>query len=165
MRCLHQGDQQRRPDRTDPRNLAEQFPRLVFLAFHPQIPPHLLAQEPQHIQLLVVVFSAPPYAGFPDLVQPCRPVRWCIHFLAGTRNTPTAIQRLESIHNPPEILVDRQITAGQFLQGSDAILPVIDRLEMVEAQQLGQLAGVDLVTLATFFSAEQSFVDYTPRVL
>jgi uncharacterized protein YfeS len=48
-------------------------------------------------------------------------------------------------------LVDRQITAGQFLQGSDAILPVIDRLEMVEAQQLGQLAGIDLVTLATFF--------------
>jgi len=36
---------------------------------------------------------------------------------------------------------------------------------MVEAQQLGQLAGVDLVTLATFLSAEQSFVDYTPRVL
>src|SRR5215831_3822820 len=28
----------------------------------------LLAQEPQHIELLVVVFSAPPYAGFGDLV-------------------------------------------------------------------------------------------------
>jgi hypothetical protein len=36
----------------------------VFLAFRQQVPPHLLAQESQHIELLVVVFSAPPDAGF-----------------------------------------------------------------------------------------------------
>ena len=123
----------------------------MLLAFHQQIPPHLLAQEAQHIELLVVVLSAPPDAGFPDLVEPFRSVAWCIHVVARTRNAPTAIQRLESIHNPREIFVDRQITAGQFLQSSDAIFPVIDGLEMVEAQQLGQLAGVILVTLATFF--------------
>jgi len=65
-----QRNQHSRPDRTDPRNLAQQFPRFVLLAFHQQIPPHLLAQEPQDIQLLVVVFGSSPDAGFTDLAEP-----------------------------------------------------------------------------------------------
>jgi hypothetical protein len=32
----------------------------------------LLAQEPQNIELLVVVFGAPPDAGFADLAEPFR---------------------------------------------------------------------------------------------
>jgi hypothetical protein len=55
-------------------------------------------------------------------------------------------------------LVDRQITTRQLLQGSDVMLSVINRFEMIEAQQLGQLAGVNPVALATFF--QQSILSW-----
>src|SRR5215469_6232501 len=97
VRRLHHRDQNGCPDRTDPRNLAQQFPRLVLPALSQEIFPHLLAQEMHDIELLVVVFRAPPDAGFPDLAEPFRTVTWGIHFRADTRNAPTAIQRLESI--------------------------------------------------------------------
>jgi len=71
---LHHRDQNGCPDRTDPRNLVQQFPGLVLLGFHQQIPPHLRAQEPQDIELLVVVFHAPPHASFLDLAEPFRTV-------------------------------------------------------------------------------------------
>src|ERR1700731_799090 len=128
VRRLDQRDQQGRSDRTDPRNLAEQFPRFVLLAFHQQIPPYLLAQGPQGIQLLVVVFGASSHTSFGDLVEPFRTVTCCIHFAAGTWNAPTAIQSLEQIHDPREILGEGQITASQFLQRSQAVLSVIDWL-------------------------------------
>ena len=48
-------------------------------------------------------------------------------------------------------LVMVKITACQFLQGSDAMLSVIDRFEIVEAQLFGQLACIDPLTLAAFF--------------
>jgi site-specific DNA recombinase len=54
-------------------------------------------------------------------------------------------------HDPPDIFGDRQITARQLLQCPDATLSVIDRFEIIEAQQFGQLAGVNLVPLAAFF--------------
>src|SRR6266849_9876458 len=111
MRRLHHGHQYGGANRTDPRNLAKQFPRLVLLTFHHQIPSYLLAQGPQSIQLLVVVFGASPHTSFADLAEPFRTVTWCIHFVAGTRNAPTAIQRFEPIHDPREILGDGQITA------------------------------------------------------
>src|SRR5258708_20077206 len=76
---------------------------------------------------------------------------WCVDLRAATGDGPTAIQRLEAISDPREILSDRQITARQLLQSSYPVLSVIDRFEMVEAQQFGQLAGVKLVTLAAIF--------------
>ena len=53
MRCLDQRNQQRRPDRTDRRDLAEQFARLVLLTLGQQIAPDCLAQDSQGIELLV----------------------------------------------------------------------------------------------------------------
>jgi hypothetical protein len=50
------------------------------------------------VELLVVVFGAPPDSGFDDLAEPFRALTWCIHFTAGARNAPTAIQRFEPIH-------------------------------------------------------------------
>jgi hypothetical protein len=47
----------------------------------------------------------------------------------------------------PEILADRQVTAGHFLQHAQAMLSVIDRLDFVHVQQVGQLACIDPVTL------------------
>src|ERR1700676_1170070 len=79
VRCLDQRDQQRCSDRTDPRNLAKQFPRLVLLTFHHQTPSYLLAQGPQSIQLLVVVFGASPHTSFADLAEPFRTVTWCAY--------------------------------------------------------------------------------------
>jgi len=43
-----------RPDEADRRNLAEPFPRVVFLILGYQIPPYLLAQRSQCVQLLIV---------------------------------------------------------------------------------------------------------------
>jgi hypothetical protein len=65
-----------------------------------------------------------------------------------TENAPTAIQRLEPIHDPREILGDGQIAARQLLQRSQAVLSVIDRLKLVHVQLFGQLARIDPVTLA-----------------
>jgi hypothetical protein len=58
--------------RTDPRNLAQQFPGLVLFGFLQQIPTDFLAQGAQDIQLLIVVFGASPHAGFANLGEPFR---------------------------------------------------------------------------------------------
>src|SRR5271163_2432296 len=54
VRGLQNAQQYGCSDRTDRGNLAEQFPRLVFLALRQQLPPHLLTHRSQCIQLLVV---------------------------------------------------------------------------------------------------------------
>ena len=50
-------------------------------------------------------------------------------------------------HDPSEIFGDGQITTHQFLQAARAVFPVIDGVEVIEAQQFGQAACVDLVIL------------------
>ena len=107
--------------------------------------------SPLHFQLLVVVFSASPDTGFADLAEPFRTVTGCLHFIADAGNGPTAIQRLESIHDPYQIFGDGQITARQLLQCSQAVLSVIDRLDFVHVQLFGQLACIDPITLAAIF--------------
>jgi hypothetical protein len=47
-------------------------------------------------------------------------------------------------------LGDGQITAHQFLQGSQAVVSVIDRAQLVVVQQFGQLPGIDAVILVAF---------------
>ena len=75
----------------------------------------------------------------------------CVDLRPGTGNGPAPIQGLESIHHPPEILGDRQITTGQFLQHAQAMFSVIHRTELAHVQQFGQLVCVDAVALAAFF--------------
>jgi hypothetical protein len=45
-------------------------------------------------QLLLVVFGASPHTSFADLAEPPRTVTWCIHFVAGTGNAPTASRNI-----------------------------------------------------------------------
>src|SRR5712692_4465382 len=74
-----------------------------------------------------------------------------VDLLPSTGNRPASIHGLQASHDPREIFADRQITAGQLLQGPYSLLPVIDRPEKIRPQQLGQLPGIDAVTLAAFF--------------
>ena len=71
-----------------------------------------------------------------------------IDLLATTRNGPTAIDGLHPGHDLGEISGDGQITAHQFLQGSQTVVSVIDGVEMIEPQQFGQPARIDPVILA-----------------
>ena len=79
-----------------------------------------------------------------------------------TGNRPAAIQRFQPIHDPRQIFDDGQITPGQFPQHAHAGLAVVDRLEMIAAQQLGQFAGIDAVTLVSVFEQTRSSADCTP---
>src|SRR5260370_35208078 len=44
VRCLNQRNQQRCPNRTNRRNLAQQFPRAMISTLRQKISPHVLAQ-------------------------------------------------------------------------------------------------------------------------
>src|SRR5258708_33332881 len=70
-----------------------------------------------------------------------------IDLLAGTRNTPTTIDRLHSAHHSSEIVADGQIAARKSLECADACSAVIDRAEFVQVQPVSQLAGIDPVIL------------------
>src|ERR1700675_2575667 len=72
MRCLDQRNQQRRPNRTDRRDLAEQFARLVLLTLGQQIAPDCLAQDSQGIELVVIKFCPAEHSYLGDLRQPLR---------------------------------------------------------------------------------------------
>src|ERR1700688_3470642 len=58
VRGLYDANQHCRPDRTHRRNLTEQLPRRVSLAFAEQLAPHLLAQGTERIELLEVELRA-----------------------------------------------------------------------------------------------------------
>src|SRR6202042_3454216 len=124
VRGLQNAQQHRGADRTKRRNLAEPFPGRMFLALCQQLPPYLLTHGPQRIQLLVVKLRPPAYSRLCDLPEPLRTMARCIDLLAGTRNGPTAIDGFYPGHDPREIFGDGQITAHQFLQGSQTVVSV-----------------------------------------
>jgi len=74
-----------------------------------------------------------------------------VNIPARTRDRPTAIQGLQAIHDPGKIFDHGQITSGQFPQHAYAALAVIDGLEIIEAQPIGEFAGINLVTLVAMF--------------
>ena len=75
-----------------------------------------------------------------------------IHGWPGTGDGPASVHGLDSTHDPRQIFGDRQITAGELLQGAYAVLSMVDRGEIVAAQELGQLPSIDPVTLAAILS-------------
>src|SRR5215469_9624696 len=91
MRGLDQGHQQRGPDRTDVRNLAQQFRGTMFSAFGQQIPSHSLAQRSHPIELLVEELGPPAHPGFFDLVQPLGTMTRCVDLQTPTKNAPASI--------------------------------------------------------------------------
>src|SRR6266478_8748977 len=108
----------------------------MLAALEQKILPYFMAQGLQRVELLVIVLGATAHASFRDLAQPFWTVARCIDLRPCTRNRPAPIQRLDPIHDPPEILADRQIAARQLFQCSYAILSVVDRRKRSVAQQL-----------------------------
>ena len=73
---------------------------------------------------------------------------------AGTGDRPATVQSFQSIHHPGEIFDHGEITSGQLAQHTHAGLAMVDRFEIIETQQFGELAGIDAVTFVPVF--EQS---------
>jgi hypothetical protein len=147
VRCLDQRDPQRRPDRTDRRDLAEQLRCWVLLTFGEQLAPYLVAQRSQGIELLLVKLGPAKHSHLADLGKPLGTMTWRIDLLAGTGNTPAAIDGLHPGHHSCQIFADGQIAACQFPQCADAGSAVIDRAELIQVQPVGQLACIDPVIL------------------
>jgi len=70
---------------------------------------------------------------------------------AGTADRPATIQSFQSIHHPGKIFDYGEITSGQLAQHAYPGFTMVDRLEIMEAQPLGKLASIDLVTLLALF--------------
>src|SRR5437016_13252898 len=73
-----------------------------------------------------------------------------IHLGTCTRNAPAAIQSFDPVHHSVQILAEGLITAPQLAQRPQPVFPVIDRAQHPRAQQVGQLARIDLVALVAF---------------
>jgi hypothetical protein len=57
----------------------------------------------------------------------------------------------QAIHHPGKIFDDGQITSGEFPQHAYTGLAVVNRLEIIETQQVGKFAGIDLVAFVAMF--------------
>src|SRR3989475_1559226 len=98
-----------------------------------EISPHLLAQSLQCIELLVEELGPTAHAGFRYFAKPFRTMVRCVDCRTFAANAPAPVESLEPIHDASEIFADRQITARQLLQRSEAVLPMVDRPEKPSA--------------------------------
>jgi hypothetical protein len=105
----------------------------------------------QYVELLVESFGSTSHAGFPDLGQPLDSMPRVIDVRSRTRNRPAAVHRFQPIHDQRQIFDDGQITSGQFPPHAHARLAVVDRLELVAAQRLRELASIDPITFVSIF--------------
>src|ERR1039458_5870434 len=122
----------------------------MFSTLRQQISPHGLVQRSQSIELLVEELGSAPHPRFSSFVQPLGAMTRRVDLLSPTANPPASIQSLDPIHHPSEIFADGQVTADQFLQGSEAVLAMVDRAQISAAEQIGELARVNLVALVAF---------------
>src|SRR5215470_4885772 len=123
----------------------------MFATLCQQFAARLLAQVLQHVQLLIELLGATTRSRFRYLLQPLTAMAGVVDVPAGTRDRPTAIQGFQPIHHSGKIFHDGQITARQLAQHAYPGLTMVDRLEIMEAQSLGQFASIDLVTLVALF--------------
>src|SRR4029077_2413050 len=121
---------------------------MMLPALRQQIASRSLPQRLPRIQLLVEPLVSQANSGLYDLGQPFRTMARSIHGWPGTGNGPASVHGLDSTRDPRQIFGDRQIAAGQLLQGAYPVLSVVDRGEIVAAQELGQLPSIDPVALA-----------------
>jgi hypothetical protein len=129
-------------------------------ALDQQLASHLLVQEQQGVELLVVKLRPAAHISFGDFRQPLCPVACHVNLLASTGNGPASVQRLQSNHHSRQTSGDGHITARQFLHCPDAVVSAIHR-----AQQLGQLAGIAAITfncriVAVFVSRMDSITSF-----
>src|SRR5512133_976197 len=88
----------------------------------------------QAVELLIQMLGSNSYSWFHDLGQPCPAVTRSVDRGATAGNGPAAIQRFDPIHHPGYIFGDRQITAPQLFQPANAMLFVVDRLQLIRAE-------------------------------
>src|SRR2546425_11099787 len=72
---------------------------------------------------------------------------WSVDGCAGARNGPAAVQRFDPIHHAGHIFGDGQIAPPQLFQSAHPMLSVVDRLDLVGAQQLCQLSCINPIAL------------------
>src|SRR2546429_1294301 len=74
---------------------------IYTLSLHDALPiSRLLAQDNQHVELLVVKLCSAAHAGLGDLAQPFLTMARMVDTLAGAGNAPAAIDRLDPVHDP-----------------------------------------------------------------
>jgi hypothetical protein len=105
----------------------------VLSTLRQEISSYLLAQSLQGIELLVEELGPTAHADFRYFVEPFRTMVRCVDGCTFTGNAPAPVERLEPIHDAREIFADRQITARQLLQRSEAVLSMVDRSEKPSA--------------------------------
>ena len=123
----------------------------MFATLRQQFAPRLLAQVLQHVQLLIELLGAAASSGLGYFFQPLATMASVVNIPAGTGDRPAAIQSFQSIHHTGEIFDHGEITSGQLAQHAYPGFTMVDRLEIMEAQPLGEFASIDLVTLVALF--------------
>src|ERR1700747_2041916 len=105
----------------------------------------------QQIQLLIELLGAAASSGLGNFLQPLATMARVVNVPAGTGDRPATIQSFQSIHHPGKIFDYGEITSGQLAQHAYPGFTMVDRLDIMEAQPLGKLASIDLVTLVALF--------------
>jgi hypothetical protein len=103
----------------------------------------------QLIQLLVKPVGSLTRSLLGQLLQPLLPLAGLVDSCPAASDASSTEQGLQSIHHSRAIFDQAPITAGQFLQGPQALATLIDRRQLAVAQPLGQLAGIHLVGLVS----------------
>jgi indolepyruvate decarboxylase len=78
-------------------------------------------------------------AGAPQplyLVQPGFALAGHVHRFSGIGDAPASVQCLEPVHYSHQIFADGQIGTRQLFEHAQAVLTVVDRLEIIAAQQV-----------------------------
>src|SRR5215472_8206821 len=123
----------------------------MFATLRQQFAACLLAQVLQQVQLLIELLGAAASSGLGYFFQPLTAMASVVDVPAGTGDRPATIQRLQSIHHTRKIFDHGEITSGQLAQHAYPGFAMVDRLEIMQAQPLGQFASIDLVTLVALF--------------
>ena len=123
----------------------------MFATLCQQFAPRLLAQVPQQVQLLIELLGAAASSGLGNFLQPLATMASVVNVPAGTADRPATIPSFQSIHHTAKIFDHGEIASGQLAKHAYPGFTMVDRLEIMEAQALGEFASIDLVTLVAMF--------------
>src|SRR5690348_10644999 len=119
----------------------------MLVSFVDQIASYLPAQSLQLLELFEQALGAIALSWLLELIDPLLPTPPAVEFLPAGVDGQTAIQSLESAHHARAVIGQGTIGAAEFLQRERLRVVVVDRLQHVGAQKIGQLARIDLIVL------------------
>src|ERR1700751_6405087 len=93
----------------------------------------------QQIQLLIEFLGAAASSGLGNFLQPLATMARVVNVPAGTGDRPATIQSFQSIHHTGKIFDHGEITSGQLAQHAYPGFTMVDRLEVMEAEPLGEV--------------------------